>query len=245
MLDTSTSNYYNNQAGNYSTDYSSLGKPLGQGFNPSQPLGYTSTGYQGSQIGETTLNPVLLPPTESTPQVYTGNNLSQITKGLDDFLTFFQDAIDTKVLGSTLPLVGDTLGISEGARFIQPIKQEILNQLPTLGDNPVSQAIQQVLFNTLGNKGLNILQDMNGDGTVDSQDVQLVDTLDNVSFNLKLGKSPTSFTNSLAGDLGLPNLGLKLTGDANISLGYNFNLDFGVNKKLVSTLIHQYLKRLG
>lgn len=170
---------------------------------------------------------------------YTGNNLTEVINGLDSLLDTLQNAVDSQVFGNQLPLLGDSLKDSaqNAVKFISNFEDDILNKLHQKLDGAAQQTpelIRQALAEALGPNGLNLLQDFNGDGIVNDQDIDIrVSTNgDDVQFNLKLIQAATSsvFSTAMDADLGLPALGLKLNGNAQVGIGYEFNLNFGINK---------------
>jgi Ca2+-binding RTX toxin-like protein len=151
---------------------------------------------------------------------YTGDNLGQIIDGITQLLDTLQNGLDSQVWANQLPLLGDTLknSSSSAVDFITTIKTSILNQL----DNAVTQTpelIKQALINALDASGLGVL----------AGGIAVVESADNVSFSLHL-KALNVFTTQLDTDIGLPNLGLTIEGGASVGLGYDLNLEFGINK---------------
>ncbi len=166
---------------------------------------------------------------------YTGNNLGEVITGLDGLLDTLQDALDSQVFSNQLPLLGDQLKDSSqsAVQFIKNFEDDILDKLHQSLDgveNKTPELIRKALADALGSTGLGLLQDLNNDGQVNSQDIQIIETADDVKFNLKLSKSITSFNASLDTDIGLPGLGLNVDGSANVGLSYDFNLKFGINR---------------
>jgi len=170
---------------------------------------------------------------------YTGNNLTEVINGLDSLLDTLQNAVDSQVFGNQLPLLGDSLkgSTQNTVKFISNFEDDILNKLHEKLDGATQQTpelIRQALVEALGSNGLNLLKDLDGNGLVNDQDIkiQVSDNADDVQFNLKLSQGTTSsvFSTAMDADLGLPALGLNVNGDAQVGIGYEFNLKFGVNK---------------
>jgi hypothetical protein len=173
--------------------------------------------------------------------IYTGENLGDIITGFDALLDTLQAAVNNRVYGNKLPLLGDKLKNSAetGVQFISNFEDDILNKLHEKLDTAVTKTpelIKQALAEALGPSGLKLLPDLNNDGQVDAQEIDqaisLVETTDDVKFNLRLKKeqAANSFSTALDAGIGLPALKLDINGNAKIGLGYDLNLDFGVNK---------------
>jgi Ca2+-binding RTX toxin-like protein len=162
---------------------------------------------------------------------YTGTNLGTVSAGIDSLLNTLQAAVKDQIYGNSLPLLGDELENSTASalQFLTNLKSSIQNNLQGL-TNPTPTQIQNALAAALGPSGLAVLQNFNSDGIVNSQDIQIVETADDVKFNLRIKKGATSFTAPIDSQLGLPNLGLNVSGSSSANLGYDFNLKFGVNK---------------
>ncbi|WP_375506548.1 putative Ig domain-containing protein [uncultured Nostoc sp.] len=161
---------------------------------------------------------------------YTGSNLTDISTGLDTLLSTLQSAVNDRVFGNSLPLLGTQLKNlpNSEVQFLNNLKSYIQSSLSQIGEF-TSTTIQQALFNALGINGQNILKDVNGDG-IDLNDIQITETADNIQFNLRLGKAAIAFDSPLDTNLGIPGIGLSINGNAKSNLGYDFNLDFGINK---------------
>jgi Tol biopolymer transport system component/Ca2+-binding RTX toxin-like protein len=161
---------------------------------------------------------------------YTGTNLGEVSTGLNDLLSTLQSAINSQIYGSSLPILGTQLQNSSAAQLFNGIGSSIQSALGQQGTS-TSSAIQQALFNALGLSGENVLRDLNGNG-IGIDDIQIVETADNVQFNLKLGQASntTSFSTSLSDNLGLPGLGLSVDGSATTGIGYDLDFKFGLNK---------------
>jgi len=86
---------------------------------------------------------------------YTGNNLTEVINGLDSLLDTLQNAVDSQVLGSQLPLLGDSLKNStqNAVKFISNFEDDILNKLHEKLDGAAQQTpelIRQALVEALG-----------------------------------------------------------------------------------------------
>jgi VCBS repeat-containing protein len=156
---------------------------------------------------------------------YTGNNLGAIVGGLQTIFTNLDSSLKTVAFANRLPLVGSVLKdtTDPALDFLTSLK----NQITTLNTTSVSQ-VKQTLVSALGSW----LQDRNGDGTVDTNDISVVDTADQVRFDLTLKRNPVSITGGIGFDLGLPGVGLTVSDNSKVKtdVGFNFNLEFGVDK---------------
>ena len=139
--------------------------------------------------------------------IYTGTNLSTFKSGLDTALDTLQTAVDGQALGNSLPLLGDSLKNNPVAQFITKLQKAIDNELAKLPNPtaPTTDDIKQVL-NTAASK-LGILKDL-----------QELDSANQVEYVLKLGEDLATVSTPLAADIGLPNLGLKVNGNADTKI---------------------------
>jgi len=190
------------------------------------------------------------PDCHKPPQpLYQGNNLGETINGLDGLFDTLQTALNEQVFANQLPLLGTQLADStqsatlseqafvqqallldnslpdsaaSAAQFLTSIKDEILNKLQEKLDGVQEKTpalIREALAEALGPDGLNLLQD----------DIQVIETADDVKFNLKLANTFTSLDADLDANIGLPGLGLNVDGNAKVDFGYEFNLNFGIN----------------
>jgi len=161
---------------------------------------------------------------EIEQQNFTGKFTDAIAQ-VDQLLTTLQNAINSRVFGESLPIVGDKLASASdpAVQFIEKIRTAIhdkLDDLTNLADATVTD-IQGALNNALGSSGLGLLR----------QAINVVDNTDEVIFDLKLGpNTPSNFTTAFASNFGIPGVGLELSGNASVGLGFDFNLKLGVNK---------------
>ncbi|MFB2879851.1 calcium-binding protein [Floridanema aerugineum] len=159
-------------------------------------------------------------------QNFTGTFKNAITE-LDQLLTKLQDGINSRVFSESIPIVGDSLKNSteQAVQFVENIRTAVHDKLNDITDlsNATVTDIQNALNTALGSgsSGLKLLK----------QAIKVVDTTDEVIFDLKLGSNtPSNFETAFASNFGIPGVGLELSGDANVGLGFDFNLKLGVNK---------------
>jgi len=151
---------------------------------------------------------------------YEGTNLADIKLGLSNLLTSLQGAVNNQVFSNSLPLVGDSLknSANDALQFISKLKTELDNKLATLPDTATVEDLEAALEDAATDLG--IFKDLQ----------RVIDTADNLVFSLDLGQTPVNFSTPLQSNIGLPNLGLRVNGNANAEFGYNFKLNFGLNK---------------
>ena len=196
-------------------------------------------------------------PTSSTPLGGAGQNVFVAAFNLNDPLNptelsvpDFQDAIDSFSFATALdvltPALIDLLGLLDGVA-----NNDLLNApLPIVGgnlstsvfgdlrdaliqsqsDDSQLETLRMFLFDAFTNVG--IMQDTDGDGTIDINDVVITpddpSQLDQfVEFDVLLGK--TILLGDLPFDLGLDQLGFELMGELNTSLELQWELGFGVD----------------
>jgi Ca2+-binding RTX toxin-like protein len=180
--------------------------------------------------------------------LYEGNNLESVIAGLDSLFDTFQTALNQEIFANRLPILGNKLaenstGIALNhqipieqtqlaaslpsaanlVQFLTGFESEILNKLHEKLDGvqvKTPALIQQALVESLGVDGLNLLQ----------EDIQLIETSDDVKFKLNLAKKFNDLSADIDTGLGLPGLGLNINGNASVDFGYEFNLNFGINK---------------
>jgi Ca2+-binding RTX toxin-like protein len=161
---------------------------------------------------------------------YEGLNLATIRTELAKVLDALEANLKTVAFANSLPLVGKGLSSATGSAvdFLNDLKTKLTAQLDT---GSVEQ-IQQTLGDALGQGGLGWLQDMNGDGNRDAGDITLTDTAQQVTFGFSLGRDPLSIASGIGFDIGLPELGLKVTDGSKVKtdVGFSLKLGFGVNK---------------
>jgi hypothetical protein len=162
---------------------------------------------------------------------YTGTNLDEALTGLNSLLSTLDSAVNARIYGSSLPLLGTQLQNFGSAQLFSNLSSSIQSALAQFGTS-TSSAIKQALLNALGPDGQNILLDLNNNGVIGIDDIDVVEDVDDVKFNLKLRRASNdnTFSTSLGASLGLPGLGLEVSGNATASIGYSLDFKFGVNK---------------
>jgi Ca2+-binding RTX toxin-like protein len=109
------------------------------------------------------------------------------------------------------------------------ILDNFLTQLPDLITGKFGE--DGIKLPILGDQ-LKNLDFLNQLGLEDISDIQFDDKTnpDQVKVTLKLSKQLDKFDIPIAGDFGLPGLGLEVDGNTQLDVGLNFTLSFGVNK---------------
>jgi Ca2+-binding RTX toxin-like protein len=163
--------------------------------------------------------------------------------GLDSFLGSVQDGLNEVVMNQNLPLVGG--GLANAADFISDFRNGLLLELRTRIDaaggsatTAIENAIKEAFWNTLGPGGLDIL--INADGTeldLDEGYSQLdvvLDCEEGLVVNLRLNKTTAlidTTENPIDFDIGVPGFGLEVSGNVEVSVGFDLQFGFGLNKE--------------
>ncbi|RKZ88438.1 MAG: hypothetical protein DRR16_04890, partial [Candidatus Parabeggiatoa sp. nov. 3] len=162
-----------------------------------------------------------------------------LVDGVDIFLEGLQDVMDGEIGGISLPFIGD--GLEEGARFIEDLRNGFIDDFRTHIENaatPDQNFISQELFELLGPDGLKLLQDNNGDDTVDVNDIGLKTNINHeglsieqqfMEWDINLGGSAFSDELGIDFDLGIPGLGLETKGDIALDINWALDLSFGIS----------------
>ena len=160
---------------------------------------------------------------------YAGTNLNQLRDGLNQLLDSLQDALESQIFASNLPLVGTTLknSASNAVQFITQLRTSLNDALDDF-TTPTREQIRGAIADALNNLG--VLPDMNGDGLKNAQDIEVLESTDNLQFSFQVGKNNASFSTPLSTDVGLPNLGLSIEGLTTAEIDYGFKLTFGMNQ---------------
>ncbi|MBD2100983.1 calcium-binding protein [Leptolyngbya sp. FACHB-261] len=140
------------------------------------------------------------------PTTYTGTNLNELVSGLDKLFSTIQAAINTQVLSKELPIFGKGLD----------------NSL-SLQDLWKSSVFDGVAL-TVENIAAKLAEATRGLVSVASQDDS------EIKFQLNLNSVKPLKDRLIDADLGIPNIGFDVKGQAEADLGAKFNLDFGVRK---------------
>ncbi len=165
-------------------------------------------------------------------QPYAGTNIRSVIDGMDGFLTNLDTAINNQIFAnSSLPLVGDQLKNTQQIikNFQDDIKAKLQEAIGT--SNGTVTQVREALLRALGPSGFNFLKDANGNGIVNLGDITVTETANNVLFGLQFGQTAKALNPAtpIKFSTGLPGLKLDVTGNVTPKLGFDFNLNFGVN----------------
>lgn len=157
-----------------------------------------------------------------------------VVEGWDGVMQLLTDALDGKVLGVKLPLIGDQLG--RATAFLQDLRNRVIQQFEAAQTLTAATA-HQVMFDALGPQGLNLLLDRADDNDI----IVTIDDLppphlefdsgvaSEVSFELQLGGEYT-INEGISFDVGLAALGLDVQADVRVTAGFGLKLGFGVSR---------------
>ena len=147
-----------------------------------------------------------------------GPDLTPIETGLPALLGDLQQAIDGQAFQVPIPLLGQQLQSSQVSQVLTNLKNEVSVPLQALGASPTDTQIESALTSAFGS----LIQ-----GTI-SETTSPTRT----EFDVKLQQSPTITAIPLAFNAGFPGLGLKSNAQVDLTVNYNFNLEFGVDSTL-------------
>lgn len=148
------------------------------------------------------------------------SNVGSIVDTLDALLGYVQDAIDGEIYGVTLPVVGSGLGAV--GNIIGEFRSDIRAALDTELSAGVltPDALLTTLNDVLGGLGLLLVDAQEGSGS----------TSDRIEFTVTIGRDLVTASESIDFDVGLPALGLDITGDVSVDIGWSLDLTFGVDR---------------
>lgn len=164
--------------------------------------------------------------------------------GIDSFLGSIQSGLEAIVLNQNLPLVGS--GLANAVSFIDSFRNglllELRNRVEAAGGSAttaIEDAIKEAFWNTLGPGGLDILVNPEDASELDESegfsqlDVSL-DCDDGLVVNLRLRSELAlldTTSNPIDLDLGVPGFGLEVSGNVQVSIGFDLMFGFGLNKE--------------
>ena len=156
--------------------------------------------------------------------------LNVVDAGWEGMWTLIETVVDSQVLSQDLPLVGD--GLQDAADFLVKAKTSFLEYVDNFGDRTLT-TIQGALYDVFGSEdrgGIGWLKDINNDGQVSIEDIQIDTATDPnaVQFNLLLGQDVMN-SGQTELDLALPGLGLDIDGMADVKAGFDMAVGFGVS----------------
>ncbi len=170
------------------------------------------------------------------------NSFDEILAGLDKFLGWVEDGLNSVVYSTQLPLIGN--GLQGAANFIGEFRNGLLRELreevAAAGGNgltAVENAIKKALWNSLGPGGLNLLVDYTTGAPLDvaagfSQLDVVLDCDTGLTVNLRLARTLAlldTTQNPIDFQIGVPGFGLQVDGNVVLSLGFDWKFGFGVD----------------
>ncbi|CAM5793933.1 LEPR-XLL domain-containing protein [Rhizobacter fulvus] len=171
-----------------------------------------------------------------------------IVDGVDVVLGGVQDTLDGQVMGLSLPLIGDKL--AGAADVVGDFRTGFLNnfrsEVEKLAD-PSENGIKDILFKLLGNSGLLIAVDQNGDAVKQggkfvagtANDIRSFNNLAEVNniadaeiwWKVKIGQNLVDAGADIGLDIGIPGLGLETDGEIKLNIDWELDLGFGLSGK--------------
>ncbi|MDB9519098.1 calcium-binding protein [Roseofilum reptotaenium CS-1145] len=146
-------------------------------------------------------------------------NPSNIAQSLEPVFTVAQEYLNLLSPNSNLNL-----------QTVQTQINQLIGLLPLVQSSTNPLFVQQGLGQALGPNGLGWLQDINGDNTVNSQDITITSAQNNnIAFQAQLKPPipPLTLTPEIANSLGLPNLGINVNSSASLVFDAQLQANFG------------------
>ncbi|MEO8351066.1 MAG: hypothetical protein ABI680_05005, partial [Chthoniobacteraceae bacterium] len=194
-------------------------------FHPHSP----AAGFHGQAVHATTaasissldFAPAGAPPADGPASSITQTQVDALSAGFDQTLTAIENNLVTQVFGENLPLLGTHLldaaaGGTPALHYVTGLKTALHSGLSTLTGSATYSEVQveSAINGALGAAGIS------GAGA----NLDLSDAA-NVKLGLATLKNFSAITVPVEASLGLPNLGLHTSGNAQTAL--NYHLDFG------------------
>src|SRR6185436_19525678 len=207
------------------------------GADPS--LGYlksaSASKTSGGSIASSSITPQADLPLDSFLQAKLKDVAGAVQNAING-IDKFHDFVFDRVLNHTLPMVGTKLKDAKDTAddILNQVKAKaneaftVLNGLATVNADNVRTAF----YNAFGPSGLNVIPTIGGAPAIT---LNLVDTdsdgdADSLEFvNLDLHGDLVNRTIHPNFDIGLPSLGMAMTGGINLTIGYDFHLKLGVD----------------
>lgn len=160
--------------------------------------------------------------------------LGGLAQGWDGLSAALSSALQgDSLFGRKLPLIGNAL--QDKSAFVEDIRQRVAEKLKALAGSAVNETqVRDALFAALGSSGW--LRDRNDDAdtTIDENDIvvrQVVEAGATVGFEFDLHLGQAVRIEQAGGlDLGLPSLGLELSGGVSAELAVSWHLGIGVTR---------------
>ncbi|TWU51857.1 PKD domain-containing protein [Rubripirellula reticaptiva] len=185
--------------------------------------------------GSTANNVIAVPDIQAaTSNISLGDGLIALAEGLQGLFGVIDDYLGDEVLGIPVPLIGE--GLADAVSFVESFVAPLADELRgATFDDAVSIVGQRILYDVLGPgdtlPGLNVLRDLNNDGEITLADVGVVvDGLDEIAYEISIGRAGLELRTPINLDVGGSALGLDLEGQAAITAGYGLNLIVGFTR---------------
>ena len=155
--------------------------------------------------------------------------IGALATGLQGLFDAIDGYLGDEILGVPIPLIGEAL--DDMVDFVDNFRGRLSDGLSAEG--VIAETASIVIFDALGpgpgGGGLNILDDLNGDGAITIDDVEFSIGDEEASYRLRIGRSDLTASTSIDLGIGGSVLGLDLQGDVNATLGYSFDVGFGIS----------------
>ena len=148
--------------------------------------------------------------------------------GIQVFFDNLQDGVNS--VFQNLPIIGSAF-VDRAGTYFSDFGAGVA-ELIEMGPSGIVFAAQQRIYDVLGP----VLQDINGDGQVNSDDVAIGLVNGALEFQIQLGGNIASTAVDIGFDIGLDALGLELEVDGGIDLSVDWKLSLGFGMMLESDL---------
>jgi Ca2+-binding RTX toxin-like protein len=168
------------------------------------------------------------------PRLLLSADASVVRNGCFEFLDAAVGAMDTKVFGISIPIVGT--GLQNGANFLADMRDKLDDAFesyqtdpPLEGNAHVQMAVYKAFKTDLN---LLVLSDLNSDSLLDWRDVPVLETPDFAQFAVHLYTTAFAYEDEfdVGFDSGLPVLQFSAEGTVNFTVGVDFYFTFGALK---------------
>lgn len=154
-------------------------------------------------------------------------NLGLLASSIRPLLQSIKQAVASQVLDQ-LPILGGLSLAPFAEEFISnELEQRVFDELNAL-ENATVEDIQQALFGALGPNGFNLLLDLDEDGQVQLDDIQISQDASSIEFVFELGKVIRQ-TLEQETKLGFPAFNLAFDGGISSEIDLSTTISFGVD----------------
>ena len=188
--------------------------------------------FQFTQVAAININngnQIVLPDLSSAISGFSiADGVYALVAGIEGLFDLIDQYLGDQVLGIPVPVIGEAL--DNIVNFADQFRDQLSGNLAAAGTDIAADAARNVIFDTLGPGNLNILDDLNDDGSITIEDVDFVLSTSEVSYRLKLGQDLIGSPAMIDLDIGVTALGLEVGGDVAASFGYGFDVGFGLSE---------------